>query len=94
MSVQRHNRVYQYNLNPCAPTHILIGGDPRTQTSELPQALRPPVSHLHTLSCCLNLLLHPSRNFQPASTEAVWEQRGARYHMSHANQRVSCDSMW
>lgn len=26
LCVQRHNRVYQYNLDPCAPTHILIGG--------------------------------------------------------------------
>ena len=25
--MQRTNRVYQYNLDPCGPTHILLGGD-------------------------------------------------------------------
>jgi hypothetical protein len=27
LQLQRTNRVYQYNLDPCGPTHILLGGD-------------------------------------------------------------------
>ena len=49
---QRSNRVYKYNLDPCAPTHILIGDGGNiegTQTQTIDQAysttaacLKPP----------------------------------------------------
>ena len=50
--LQRSNRVYKYNLDPCAPTHILIGDGGNiegTQTQTIDQAysttaacLKPP----------------------------------------------------